>query len=124
MDWLLTYADPTIDWNYALITLVVRFIGVFLVMGVMQIALQISSATVRWFEARPQVTASAAPLIQTPTAKAPPASGLEDATAAAIGTALEIEFRTAPAVVQGRAGEGGSTWAAAGRWKQLDRSPR
>lgn len=126
MDWLFTYADPTIDWDYAMITLVVRFIGVFVVMGVMQVALQVSSVVVRRYEARSEPMPAAAPAsqVQSPAAPIATVSGLDDATAAAIGTALEIEFRSAPAVAAGRAGEGGSAWAAAGRWQQLNRAPR
>jgi len=126
MDWLFTYADPTIDWNYAMITLVVRFIGVFVVMGVMQVALQISSVAVRRYEARsePMPAEAPAPQVESPAAPIAADSGLDDATAAAIGTALEIEFRSAPAVAPGQAGEGGSAWASAGRWQQLNRAPR
>ncbi len=129
MDWLFTYADPNIDWNYASITLVVRFIGVFFVMGAMQVALQISSRIVQRIEA--PSTATAVPVVApvpvvTSTAHAPAAAAddkVDDTTAAAIGMALALEAR--PAVSVSAEGAPGSPWASAGRIHQLQlRQPR
>ena len=120
MDWLFQYADPSIDWNYAMVTLVVRFIGVFVVMIVMMIALQASAKVVRRIERR-RLAASA----DTPTAS-PPESGpdpapLDDATVAAIGLALALD---AAPHSQTRDPGGPSAWAITGRLQQLTRRPR
>ncbi len=32
----------TIDWNYAISTLVIRFVGIFIVLGVLQVIMQIT----------------------------------------------------------------------------------
>ena len=53
-DWLFSGVLPEVSeqWNYAMITLVVRFIGVFVVMFIMQLALQASAGAVRLAEKR------------------------------------------------------------------------
>jgi Na+-transporting methylmalonyl-CoA/oxaloacetate decarboxylase gamma subunit len=128
MDWLFTYADPNIDWDYAVLTLIVRFIGVFVVMIVMQVALQLSSAVLRRYEARPQpapVVAAAIDSQQDRSAATTAAvPDLDDATAAAIGLALALETRAAVHTTAASHGASSSAWAAAGRFQQLNRAPR
>ncbi|MBI9074987.1 MAG: hypothetical protein JEZ02_06210 [Desulfatibacillum sp.] len=34
--------DPDFDWNYALYTLIIRFVGIFIVLGFIQVIMQIS----------------------------------------------------------------------------------
>ncbi len=126
MDWLFTFADPTIDWNYAMITLLVRFIGVFFVMAAMQIALQVSSRVIRRIEA--PVGAAPAPAAgvassapsEAATVAAAAEDGVDELTAAAIGLALALEARPPT----GAADAGTTSWAAAGRIQQLNRLPR
>lgn len=123
MDWLFRFADPNIDWTYAMVTLLVRFIGVFVVMFVMQVALQISSRLVRAYEGRE--TARPAPAVAEPLAmpalSAP--SAPDEATLVAVGLALALEARPAPAADLA-GGPGPSPWAMAGRLRQLHRAPR
>lgn len=123
-DWLFTFTDPTIDWNYAMVTLVVRFIGVFVVMAFMQVALQISSRIVRQIEGRRE--AAAAPHLAVPAGEPASTHAVVEAvdvlTAAAIGTALALE--TGAATVGATTEAAGSTWALAGRMRQLQRAPR
>ncbi len=38
----LSINDPEFDWNYALYTLIIRFVGIFIVLGVIQVIMQIS----------------------------------------------------------------------------------
>lgn len=118
MNWLFHYADPTIDWDYAMVTLVVRFIGVFIVMAVIQVALQLSSRLVAVVESRsaPAEATVAAPAATT--AIAPQETALDEATAAAIAMALALEARAgsvppAPGTT--------SPWGVAGRLQQLRR---
>ena len=142
MDWLFTYADPTIDWDYAMITLVVRFIGVFFVMFVMQVAMQLSARAVRYIEARGEAVpagAGAAPVAAAAGASAPAdesgaaaadgatiaaigaaLQGADSTTAAAIGLALSLETHARPDTMS----DSTSSWAAAGRLQQLTRLPR
>jgi hypothetical protein len=123
MDWLFTYADPNLDWNYAIITLLVRFIGVFVVMLVMQVALQLSAQVVRRIEG---VSAKSAAAEQAPA----PASldmglgesdELDPAVVAAIGLAIGLGSSAPP-----RIGVGGeaSRWSTAGRLQQMVRRAR
>ena len=123
MDWLFTFADPTIDWDYAMITLVVRFIGVFFVMAAMQVALQVSSMVIRRIEAPAEVAAAATVVTapsDTPPAAAAVEEGVDELTAAAIGLALALESRPAA----GASDATTTAWASAGRIQQLNRLPR
>ncbi len=118
MDWLLRFADPTIEWDYALITLTVRFVGVFVVMFVMQVALQASARLVQRIERRRKALVAATLAAPTPFDEEAEPDG---ATAAAIGLALALEGRRpAPGV----AASGSSSWAIAGRMQRLHRQPR
>lgn len=138
MDWLFAYARPDIDWNYAMITLAVRFIGVFVVMLAMQVALQVAARVVRWVEAEPVAipaatgtAAAVAGLTQagvtaevdgaTAAAITMALQGADEHTAAAIGVALALESRSRTTVDPR---EGTSSWAAAGRLQQLNRLTR
>jgi hypothetical protein len=128
MDWLFRFADPSIDWNYAMIGLLVRFIGVFFVMFVVQVALQISARAVRVIEARQmsrQATTQQAPVAPAAMpASAEELGALEPAVAAAIGVALALESHALrPRQAPGASG-GPSAWAVAGRLAQLDRRPK
>jgi hypothetical protein len=139
MDWLLTYADPNLDWPYALSTLLVRFIGVFVVMFVMQVAMQASALAVRWWENRearapaplaaPSAPAAAAPVSMqgviddaSVAAAALAVAASDEAVVAAVAAALAIEARPS-ARGEGAAGSP-SPWAVAGRLQQLHRLPR
>lgn len=125
MDWLFQYSDPTIDWPYAMVTLIVRFIGVFLVMAVMQVALQIAARAVGFIESRP-ARGAAKPhheAVASLDLSAMAAAEVDQsgAVAAAIGLALALEeeaalSRAAPA---SRAPTGPSPWAMTGRMQQL-----
>jgi hypothetical protein len=124
MDWLFKFTDPSVDWNFAIVTLMVRFIGVFVVMFVMQVALQVSSRLVRAYEERG--AAGPAPVVPEPLAPAPPPASPvapDSATLVAIGLALALEAHPAPAADLG-GGPGPSPWAMAGRLRQLQRTPR
>lgn len=118
MEWVLQYADPDLDWNYAVVTLAVRFIGVFVVMLVMQVALQVAARAVKVIE-RWEATSTAAlpgPPAQ-PIAGDLPQPAVDDAIVAAIGLALAIESGRPPAVVRRPM----SPWAMAGRVQQMGR---
>lgn len=125
MDWLLRYADPSIDWNYAMVTLVVRFIGVFIVMAVIQVALQAAARAVGFVETReararaPKVTAEPVASLDI-SAIAEGEAALDAAAVAAIGLVLERESGARPtAAVPARPPAGPSPWAMAGRLQHL-----
>lgn len=121
MDWLFRYADPSIDWGYAMVTLLVRFIGVFIVMFVMQMALQAASFVVGRIERRgEEPDAVPATVTAGTTSTAPAEAGVGDATLAAIGLALALESRAGATGPPG----GTSQWGIAGRVQQLNRVPR
>lgn len=70
-----------IDWNYAIATLIIRFVGIFIVLGVLQVIMQISG---RIF-ARMDLGKSAEKE-ETPG----PASAMSEEQAAAVGMALYL----------------------------------
>lgn len=129
MDWLFTYTDPSIDWNYASVTLVVRFIGVFIVMALVQVALQAASHVIHRIESRPAAPSGspvAAPVMSS--LNLPARSGHEDefdgAAVAAIGLALSVEAAQRSAASRraqaAPASTGGtSAWGMAGRLRGL-----
>jgi hypothetical protein len=123
MDWLTQYADPSLDWNEALIMLVVRFIGVFVVMLAMQVTLVAAARGVRFVEARGAAGSAGGPVarVSASSRAAAPATveTVDDATVAAIGVALALERGRGHATVPQRS----SSWGTAGRMAQLDRQP-
>jgi hypothetical protein len=121
MDWLFRYADPELDWGYALITLIVRFIGVFVVMLAMQVALQVAARAVGVIERRRRVAdgARASVLPVAPVMPQEPTVDDDDATVAAIGLALALESGQGEGGAQG----GPSAWGIAGRMAQMNRLP-
>lgn len=126
--WLFSGVLPEVSeqWDYAMITLIVRFVGVFVVMATMQVALQASARVVRALEKRrtgreePKLAPAPAEPTETNTGPAKE-SALDDATVAAIGLALALESRQpTPASPAG----GPSAWSSASRMRQPPRSPR
>ncbi|MBI5504758.1 MAG: hypothetical protein HY899_08135 [Deltaproteobacteria bacterium] len=126
MDWLLRYTDPSIDWSYATVTLIVRFIGVFVVMAVVQAALQIASAVIIRLESRgaAPATAPAHALVSLDlSAMAEHEAELDGSAMAAIGLALTLEAQQQVASSRIAGAEatahGPSAWALAGRMRGL-----
>jgi hypothetical protein len=119
--WLFQYADPDLDWGYALITLLVRFIGVFVVMLSMQVALQVAARAVKVIERRREAAAAGppAPLAVMKSGDLPEPA-LDEATVAAIGIALALESGRPPLTARRPT----SPWALAGRVQQMGRLPR
>jgi len=127
-DWLFSGVLPEVaeQWDYAMITLVVRFIGVFVVMAIMQVALQASARGVKALEKRqankgpsPSTPAASAPVLFEVDAPTTTEAGLDAATLAAIGLALALESRQP---VAGATVGGPTVWSAGWRMRQLPRS--
>jgi Na+-transporting methylmalonyl-CoA/oxaloacetate decarboxylase gamma subunit len=120
LDWLLSNTHPSVDWNYAMITLVMRFIGVFIVLAFIQIALQAASRVVRRIERRGQQP-EIVPEQDAVPSEPPPADTEEQimdaATAAVVAMALEMEYEVVQ--VAGDSASGPSAWAIAGRMNQV-----
>ena len=72
-----------IDWNYAIATLVIRFVGIFIVLGILQVIMQISG---RIF-ARVDLGKSAEKEAERP---AGPVTAMSEEQAAAVGMALYL----------------------------------
>jgi len=117
MDWLLQNTHPSVDWNYALITLMIRFIGVFIILSFIQIALQIASRSVRFFENRKarKTTAEVADEVDFRQTEET-SEAIDTATIAAIGMALALESQT-----QGKSSGAprSAAWSIAGRMNQV-----
>lgn len=127
MDWLFQYSDPSLDWGYAMTTLLIRFIGVFVVMFVMQVFLQASARAVAWIEGRGAARPPDAPPAAQPAAEEPrtgdlDATSIDPRVVAAIGLALQLESRQSRRRPPATAPP--SPWAMAGRMAQLRGWPR
>jgi hypothetical protein len=122
MDWLLQFALPDTDWDYWATALIMRFIGVFGVMAVMQLALMGASAAIQTIDRRRREPAPVLPPGAATAAPVAVEAGIDDATGAAIALAMDLEARPATADLS-RGGET-SSWAIAGRMAQLQRLPR
>ncbi len=42
----------TIDWNYAISTLLIRFVGIFVVLGILQVVMQITGRVFAYLDAK------------------------------------------------------------------------
>ena len=71
-----------IDWNYAIATLVIRFVGIFVVLGILQVIMQISGRVFARIDSAKREKAVEGPATQAPAMTAD--------EAAAIGTALYL----------------------------------
>ena len=72
----------TVDWSYAIFTLVIRFVGIFVVLGILQVIMQITGRVFARLDARQKVA------IPKPSAINP--EGLTQEEAAAVATALYL----------------------------------
>jgi hypothetical protein len=76
-----------IDWNYAIATLVIRFVGIFIVLGILQVIMQITG---RIFARIDQRKVGEGPARQ----GSGPSSAMTDEQAAAVATALYLYDQT------------------------------
>ncbi|MDH5672375.1 MAG: OadG family transporter subunit [Myxococcales bacterium] len=114
-------AQPDLDWNYALVTLVFRFFAVFVVLWLIQFAMWASGRVIRWLEEDESQSASSpnpgpAAAAASGSSSASDGGGIDAATIAVIGAALEIEAQPEAARVPEQRQP--SAWAVAGRAKQ------
>jgi hypothetical protein len=70
-----------IDWGYAVSTLVIRFVGIFVVLGVLQVIMQVTGRIFTRLDARKSLE-----LPKTPA----PSEALTQEEAAAVGAALYL----------------------------------
>lgn len=70
-----------VDWGYAISTLVIRFVGIFVVLGALQVVMQITGRIFARLDARGAMG---------PPDAQPPSDALSDAEAAAVGIALHL----------------------------------
>lgn len=111
LEWLTQWAQPDLNWNYALITLVFRFFAVFVVLFMIQFGMYASSKLINRRSDDEDDTGGAEDVTtREPTGHT---AGPDDLTVAAIGIALELESHPeASRVADDRST---STWAVAGR---------
>ena len=72
----------SIDWNYAISTLLIRFVGIFVVLGILQVVMQITGRIFAHMDARQKKASSKPPEV------AP--GKLTDEEAAAVAMALYL----------------------------------
>ena len=125
--------EPAFSWSYALSTLFIRFFGIFLVLGILQIALQVSGRVFRVMDERREAkdTVKTAPVVKevpgTPAAvESTTTEDKEDGeakVAAAIGVALHLYAAEKAAASRGAAAANiesfATGWRVAGRLSQL-----
>lgn len=110
--WLTQGTLPEIDWNYALVTLAVRFIMVFLVLWMIQGAMQLLAYSVR--DKAGNGDSADSPAASSGDSPTVADTGMpDDLTVAAIGVALELESH--PEAFRIPLERRSSTWAVAGR---------
>jgi hypothetical protein len=73
----------TIDWGYALSTLIIRFVGIFVVLGMLQFVMQISGRIFARLDARKRERLS----------EAPPSKDLTPEEIAAIALSIYLDER-------------------------------
>ena len=114
LEWLTQRAQPDLDWNYAMITLVVRFVAVFVVLWVIQAGMQLSAYFIGVGEGAETGTGGDANATGPASKDAgSDTSTPDDLTVAAIAIALELESQPeASRVADDRRT---SAWAVAGR---------
>jgi hypothetical protein len=74
----------TVDWGYAISTLIIRFVGIFVVLGVLQVIMQITGRIFARLDARKQGRES----------ESPPSKSLTPEQIAAIALALYLDERS------------------------------
>ena len=72
----------TVDWNYAISTLLIRFVGIFIVLGILQLVMQITGRIFARLDARQEE--------RPPEPSAVSSEGLTGEEAAAVGMALYL----------------------------------
>jgi len=73
----------TIDWTYAISTLIIRFVGIFVVLGVLQIIMQLTGRIFTSLDAKQAAR-------QPSKSPAAPSPGLTPEEAAALAVALHL----------------------------------
>lgn len=113
------------NWTWVIATLVIRFIGVFVVLMVLwmglNLAVLIMRRTTRMWARRHEATAASPPPPPAPVreAEAPPAE-VDPERAAAIGCALRLYFGATPAETVSLNMPDGSAWAQNGKTKIME----
>ena len=125
--------ETAFSWSYALSTLFIRFFGIFLVLGILQIALQVSGRVFRVMDERRALQEAPKPSPGVKEVPVPPAAE-ESATredkedgeqqvAAAIGVALHLYAAQREQASRGTAAANvesfATGWRVAGRLSQL-----
>ena len=72
----------SIDWNYAIATLIIRFVGIFIVLGILQVIMQITGRVFAHIDQKKVLAGQA--------------SVMTEAEAAAVGTALYLYDKKRP----------------------------
>lgn len=78
-----------IDWNYAIATLVIRFVGIFIVLGILQVIMQMTGRVFAHIDQKKALAGQAG-------GTAEQASAMTEAEAAAVGTALYLYEKKRP----------------------------
>lgn len=115
-----------LPWGFIMSTLVIRFVGVFIVLAILMVGMQALGAVVSRMVARQESGHSRTiePDAQTVTLAEPPESSAgEEEAAAAIGAALALAMESERAAVLSErfAGVTAGSWVMAGRVAQMSR---
>jgi len=111
------------DWIFAITTLLIRFFGIFVVLGILQIGMQISGYIFRRLAERDETQlTSDSPMVDTAESSSQEEESLQPETAAAIGVALSLyqsEVESPIALPTEKSPTSPSEWTIMGRMAQL-----
>ena len=82
---VISQSISTVDWNYAFSTLIIRFVGIFIVLGILQVIMQITGRIFAYLDTRGD---------RQPTELQAPSQGLTPEEAAAVAVALHLYDKT------------------------------
>ncbi|MCA9772329.1 MAG: hypothetical protein KC466_07965 [Myxococcales bacterium] len=118
--WGIFWTHPCVDWGHGVVALMIRLVGIFVLLALVQIGMQTASFFIMRFEGgksrRTGPKAGATP----PAPKAAPATpdaaaGVSGAVVAAIAAALEMESGVGVLPDEVLASSGSTSWSYAGR---------
>jgi hypothetical protein len=78
---VLSHSISTVDWNYAFSTLIIRFVGIFVVLGILQVVMQFTGRIFAYLDTRENRRPAEPPALS---------EGLTPEETAAVAVALEL----------------------------------
>jgi len=81
---VLSHSISTVDWNYAFSTLIIRFVGIFVVLGLLQVVMQFTGRIFAYLDTR---------AVRQPAQPQAPSESLTPEETAVVAVALDLYDR-------------------------------